>query len=198
MDKFENYIKSKMCLYKMVNQTMTTYITINDAKKYGINIENDYFNVGEYVDVCHHNFLGNGLLAWDYLGIKKNYISHEELWELEGKLLDEKKLDNEDYEEKFLKICVLLIDMTLCYYQSKLSKSAADKMGINYDDLDINEENNTVNVCSNLCESAGESVWNLLGIEKDIIGISFLYKKRYNFCDELLKKQKVKKIYKKI
>ena len=64
LNDFDRYKESKKCLYKMVNQFLTSNLP-NDNK-----------------EVCYHNFTGEGLLAWIYLGLKDDYITHEEIYDL--------------------------------------------------------------------------------------------------------------------
>lgn len=187
MEDFKKYMEAKKCLYKMVCQFYTSYIPINEIKS------SEYED--DYVEMCFHQFNSDGILAWNYLNIDKNFITLEEMWDLEENLKYEKP-ENIDYYDEYLKICILLIDMTTKYYSKKIDLDEA-KDNIKYDE-DEDEYGGKVNVCYHYCESAGESVWNLLNIEDEIVGNSVFESKRKYFTNELLNKEEVKTLKKRM
>ena len=81
-DYFQEYLHSKFCLYKMVMQFISTLMPIEEAKERNINIEDSGFIMFNKIDVCYHNYTSDGLLAWDYLNLDKDYVTHEEIWGL--------------------------------------------------------------------------------------------------------------------
>ena len=195
---FNKYLKSKLSLYKMVNQFLNCYITIEKANELNIKENNDYFIYDNFVEVCFHNYSSEGILAWKYLNIKNNFISHEEICDLIEKLYQEEFINNIDYYEIYLKICVLLIDMVELFYKRKISVKDANKYNIKYDDF-YDEYNGEVEVCDHLFEGAGESVWCLLDIDNNMIGRNIFDEKRKYFVDELLNKNNnIEKSLKKI
>ena len=186
---FNKYLKSKLCLYKMVSQFITTYISIEEAKQRQLDICNDTFRLDNYLEVCFHNFKSEGILAWKYLNLNKDYITHEEIWNLQLELKNTKFDSNVDYYEEYLKICILLIDMTKKYYGHTISLDDVLKDNIKYNDID--ELNN------HYCEGAGESVWSLFDIDDAVIGESIFDKIRIKCVSELIENKEkilVKKI----
>lgn len=181
---FNKYLESKLCLYKMVGQFITTHIPMDKFLNMNLEDENDYFKLGEYVEVCFHNFESDGMLAWKYLNIEKDYITHQEIWNLEYNLKYTKPDKDKNYYEQYLKICVLLVDMTIKYYGHTILLDDVLKNKIKYNEID--EYNNHISVCDNYCESAGESVWNLFDIENTIVGQSVFIEKRKKYVSELL------------
>jgi len=186
MEDFKKYMEAKKCLYKMVCQFYTSYIPINEIKS------SEYED--DYVEMCFHQFNSDGILAWNYLNIDKNFITLEEMWDLEENLKYEKP-ENIDYYDEYLKICILLIDMTTKYYSKKVDLEEV-KDNIKYDEDDVYD--GKVNVCYHYCEGAGESVWNLLNIEDEIVGNSVFENKRKYFTNELLNKEDVKTLKKRM
>lgn len=194
-DYFNKYLMAKLSLYKMVSQFLNSYLSLDEVKKRQLEIDEEYFIYGNYQEVCFHNFKSEGVLAWKYLDLKKDYITHREIWDLEFNLKNTKLDPNIDYYEEYLKISILLIDMTKKYYEYTITLEDAQKNNIKYNDID--ELYNQICVCYNYSESAGESVWNLFNIDNDMIGTSIFEKIRTECVSELIKnkeKEKVKKI----
>lgn len=187
----EKYLEAKKCLYKMIAQ----FYTVDDSQyKDQIKKEEQIDFHSQYIDVCFHQFKSDGLLAWKYLDLPKDFMTNEEIWDLESDIVLEK--EEKDYEKKYWEISILLIDMTTKYYGRKLTLEQVIANHIPFDE-ELDEYGGEVDVCYHLCESAGEHVWNLLEIEEDVVGVSVFEKKRREFEEQLLKKQEDVKIYKK-
>ena len=173
LNDFDRYKESKKCLYKMVNQFLTSNLP-NDNK-----------------EVCYHNFTGEGLLAWSYLGLKDDYITHEEIYDLINNIKNEKEKENTDYRVKYLKNRILLIDLTKKYYKKEISVSEAIKNNVPFDkEKDV--EDDQVNICFNYYEGAGETVWNLFDLDNAMVGESIFDNIRYYDCRELSGRNKAK------
>ena len=180
---FKKYLNAKYCLYKMVTQFLNTYISTNDAINLGLPyIESDT----SMVEVCFHDYQSDGILAWEYLQLPRDFMTHREIWELQDEIRDEEFDSSRDYKEEYLRIAVLLIDMTKNYYPYKISEEEAIKHNIPYDDTD--EYLGEVDCCDHLCEGAGESVWNLFDIDGSVVGQSVFDKKRDEIIKELMNK----------
>lgn len=202
MDYFEKYKQAKFCLYGMIIQFLDIYLSIDDLEMYQIEYSKedpkyDSYVIGNYLEVCSHNFESEGLLAWDYLGIDKDFITHEELWNRKFNIKNEIIDDSIDYEKIYFKMSILIIDMVTKYYKYNMSLEEAKKNNINFDE-EYDEIDNNVLACYHMHESAGESVWNLFDIDDPIVGESVFNNIRGEYSDKLLKKkyEKVKK-YKK-
>ena len=189
---FKKYLEAKKCLYDMVLQFFTTYLTFSEVKELEIEISKDDIYLDRYVEICSHKFKSDGLLAWNYLNIDKDYLTFNEMCELELDLKNEKYDPNINYYKEYLKISILLIDMTTKYYYKKITKEDAITNNIPFNE-DVDEIGNDVEVCYHMCESAGENVWNLLEIDNNSIGCSVLNDKRDNYSKKLLKLKKEEK-----
>ena len=190
---FEKYIEAKKCLYDMVLQFFTTYITFAEAKELDLEILKNDIYLDKYVEICSHNFKSDGLLAWNYLSIDKDYLTFNEMYELKLDLKNEQYDTNINYYKEYLKISILLIDIKTKYYYKKIPKEDAVNSNIQFNE-DIDEIGNNVDVCYHMCESAGENVWNLLKIDDNVIGCSILNNKKDNYVKELLKIKKEEKV----
>ena len=185
---FEEYKKAKRCLYKMVLQFYSSSLRTEIADKYGIKYKPSDIKYKECIDVCYHDFEDEGLIAWEYLGIDKPYIPMEEMWQKETELKYEEPKDKINYYEKYLRICILLIDMVTRKYDHTITIEEADEEKVPYDKM-IDVYDNNVEICDHLFEGAGEATWSLfgIGIQKNQIGKSIFYKKRDKYSEELLK-----------
>ena len=190
MNYFEKYKEAKICLYSMISQFYNSNLSLEKAKE--LNYSNSpMFSYRNYVEVCFHNFESNALLAWDYLNFNKDYYSHEEIWEKRQNVKYEEKKDSIDYEEKYLKMSILLIDMIKENYGYSVTLTEANELNIPFDDDD--ELDNEVSACYHLFETAGEITWNFFEIEEPIVGKSIFDKKRELLTKKLLEKSNIKK-----
>ena len=177
---FNDYLEAKSCLYHMIGQFFDYYLPIKTADKYKIDYTEEDKDIGKTIKVIFHDFKEEGLLAWELLDIKEPILKYNELWELEKKLKEEQENKNINYCEKYLKMCILLIDMTTNYYIKKYELNCAQNYEIEYDEeLDIYDD--VMFVCHHEFESAGEAVWRLFDIEHDIVGESIFLEKRKKF-----------------
>lgn len=190
-DYFQEYLHSKFCLYKMVIQFISTRMPIEEAKERNINIEDSGFIMFNKIDICYHNYTSDGLLAWDYLNLDKDYVTHEEIWELTKKLKDEEYNDEIDYYEEYLKICTLIIDLTLEHYSNTITLDCALRNNVKYDP-ELDEDDRKIDVCYHMYESAGEHVWNLFDIEGPMIARSEIENLRKDYTEKLSKRRKEK------
>lgn len=194
-DYFEKYKKSKISLCRMINQFLTCYISIDKAKKLNLNIDNEYFMINNYVEVCTHGNSLEGNKAWKFLGLNREYISHNEILELENKIYYDEQICDMDYHMMYLEICILLIDLVTKYYSKKLSIEDANRLNIDYKtNSDVIDGH--ILICDNLCESAGESVWSLLNINEDRVVLARFTEIKNHFIkslEGLHSKQKIKK-----
>ena len=164
IDDYEKYIEAKKCLFNMVIQFFSVDILINELDS---NLESDY------IELCSHQFSSDGLLAWKYLNLDKDFYILEEMWDLKNEL-------------------ILLIEMTTRYYSKKYSVEELEKYNIKYDEDD--EYGGKVDMCRHNCESAGESVWNLFNIDKELVSRSVFDNIRIKYEKELLNNEEVKKL----
>lgn len=194
---FNEYKEAKISLCRMVNQFLTCYINIESAKQLNINIENEYFIINNYIEVCAHGNSIEGHKAWKLLGLTRDFISHEEILNLENIIHYEKKTSDIDYYERYSNIVILLIDLVTKYYSKELSIEDANKIKLKYNaNSDI--LNNHIVICDNLYESAGESVWSLLNIKENCIPITSFFEIKKQFIDSLNNSNKKVKVLKKI
>lgn len=192
MNDFENYKSVKYCLYCMIGQFLTTGITLEEADKLNIK-QGELFSYRDYVEVCYHDFTSEGLLLWNYLDFKEDYISHEEIWDKRLNLKYEKEDIKKDYHDMYLKMSILLADMVMKYYHYSITLNEARKMNIPFDEED-DELDGEISACFHIFESAGENAWEYFEIEEPIVGISVFEKKRNYYVEQLLEKKKVKKL----
>ena len=188
MNDFNKYLQAKLCLYKMVGQFLNTYITESFAKDNNIEVDNEHFKIKNCFEVCFHNYTSMGILAWNYLGLTKDYITYDELFDLEFTISNEEYNEENDYYVEYLKIAILLIDMVKKYYAISIPYEE-NKDRLSFDE-DYDVVNNKIDACDHMFESAGECVWNLFDIEDVIVGESVFELKRNTLCIELLKRQK--------
>lgn len=194
---FKKYIESKLCLTKMINQIFVSYISLGDANKYNLDVSNSDIRFGSDLEVCSHHFSSDGMLAWNYLNIDKYYISQKELSDLKEKISNEEYDSNIDYYNEYLKIAILIIDLTLKNYSRKMSLEEALKNKIKFNP-DLDELDRRVDVCYYLFESKEQNIWCLFGLEDSIIGRSVFENIRKELVKELLNnKSKVKELIKK-
>ncbi len=183
IDDYEKYIEAKKCLFNMVIQFFSVDILINELDS---NLESDY------IELCSHQFSSDGLLAWKYLNLDKDFYILEEMWDLKNELRHETMDNYKDYYTEYLKMSILLIEMTTRYYSKKYSVEELEKYNIKYDEDD--EYGGKVDMCRHNCESAGESVWNLFNIDKELVSRSVFDNIRIKYEKELLNNEEVKKL----
>ena len=194
---FNEYKKAKISLCRMVNQFLTCYMNIENAKKLNLNIDNEYFVINNYVEVCTHGNSFDGHKAWEILGLTREFISHEEIFNLENIIYYEKETSNIDYYAKYSNIVILLIDLVTKYYSKELSIEEANKIKLKYNaNSDI--LNNHIVICDNLYESAGKSVWALLNIKEERVPITRFLEIKKQFINSLNNSDKKVKVLKKI
>ena len=181
IDDYEKYVEAKKCLFNMIIQFFSIDILINELES---NIESDY------ICICSHQFSSDGLLAWKYLNLDRDYYTLDEIFDLKKEY---NYIDNTiDYYTEYLKMSILLIEMTTRYYSKKYSVEELEKYNIKYDEDD--EYGGKVDMCRHNCESAGESVWNLFNIDKELVSRSVFDNIRIKYEKELLNNEEVKKI----
>ena len=191
---FSKYLEAKESLCKMVGQFFNSYLSCSDANELKIKYNKEDLSFSNFVEVCFHEYESDGLLAWKYLNIKKDYITHKELWDLEDKIKYEEYKDSFDYHKEYLKICILLIDLTKKYYNISLSHKEINKNYTLYDE-ELDTIDDAVIVCNHLYESAGESIWDLFELSYPMVGISYFDKKR-DCCVKELSENKRRKLVK--
>ena len=183
-DYFNKYIDAKNCLLNMISQFYTVYISKENIYKENI-LEDDKYDIDEnFIEVCFHDFSSDGLLAWNYLNLNNNFIYYSELNDIKNNLRNEKKEDSKDYYLEYLKISILLIDMVKKFYSKKISINDLKKINV-----DINKENiefdKEIVLCDNIGESAGESIWRLFEIDKNIVSENVFNTIRENYSNIL-------------
>ncbi len=181
IDDYEKYVEAKKCLFNMIIQFFSIDILINELES---NIESDY------ICICSHQFSSDGLLAWKYLNLDRDYYTLDEIFDLKKEY---NYIDNTvDYYTEYLKMSILLIEMTTRYYSKKYTVEELEKYNIKYDEDD--EYGGKVDMCRHNCESAGESVWNLFNIDKELVSRSVFDNIRIKYEKELLNNEEVKKL----
>lgn len=196
---FYDYLNSKQCLYGMIGQFYETRIPIEQAKELGINTDNIAFTYFGKTSVCSHNYTSEGLLAWDYLELEKAFIGYDELFDLRTKLKEEKINPNIDYYEKYLKNCILLLDMTKKYFSTTITREEAEKNKVSFDE-EYDELDDQIDVCYHIFESAGERTWLFFGFENPLIAKSTIDDKRNEYAEKLFiyKNNKGKRLIRKV
>ena len=195
-DFFDNYKKAKMSLCRMVGQFLTCYMCIDKAKELNLNTDNEYFVINNYVEVCTHGNSLEGNKAWKFLGLNREFVSHDDIWKLENDIYYENRIVDMDYSKLYSEIVILLIELVIKYYSRKLSIEDANRFKIDYN-ANSDVINGHIWICDNLCESAGESVWALLNIEKDYVPITKLNEIKNQFIESLESSHNKQRILKK-
>ena len=193
MDNFEKYKKAKLALYKMVAQFYSEGLPLDIAD--GLEILYEKKDVkNNNVEVLFHNYDSDGLLAWQYLELRNSIILIDDFYNKQYNLRYENR-KNIDYENIYLKISLLVANLTLKHYSKIISLEDANTFRIKYNS-DFDLEDNSVEVCDHLFEGAGESAWELFEIKDHIIGKSIIEGIKNNYRNKLLinESPKVKKM----
>ena len=193
MDYFDKYKEAKFCLYCMISQFFEYHLPIEEAEEFNIKYSKNIIKF-DRIDVCYHDFDSEGLMAWDYLGIEKPFITYDEIWDSRRKLRDEEKNDDIDYYQMYLKLSILLIDLVTKYYRISITYEDANNADIPFD-LTMDEFDGMISACHHNYETAGENVWSYFEIVDPIVGRSVFDKKRDEYCDKILEleRSRVKK-----
>ena len=178
---FNKYKESKLCLYHLLMQVFDYYILKEKAKELNIEYEEDN-NFSSYVSTCFHNYNSDGLLAWELLELDNRIYSFNEIWDKEINLRKEQEKDI-NYYEKYLRISILVLEITLNYYSREMDLAEVEKLNTKYNDID--EFEGKVEICDHRFESAGEKVWNFFDVEDPFVGKSILYYIQRDLKEEL-------------
>ena len=193
---FKEYRLAKSCLYKMVLQFYTTSISLEEANNRNISVFYEDLGYNNSVEVCFHDFKSDGILAWNYLDLYKDYISKGEIWDKLAFMKYEHVSDSYDYRKDYLRICILLIDMVLdnCLYKTSLEEAIKENASFDKHDDVFNDE---VYLFDRTFDDDLESVWALFGFDNKVVGRSSFENKREKYVNELLnKKDKIRKLIK--
>ena len=185
---FNEYKLAKLTLAKMAAQFYDCDLSLDEAKKYGIEY-NKYSYRKKSVNCCFHRFEPSGEYIWSALGIDSPIITYDELWDIADAIKEEEIL-NEDYHEEYLKMSICALGMVIKFYGHKVPFK--DAKAIKYDkNFDLYE--GKVDTYYHMFESTGETVWKLLGFEEPIVASSVVYAKQKELTKELLELTQEKK-----
>lgn len=183
MDYFNKYLETKISFAMFIGQFYNTYISIDEAKKYNLEIIDDDKLI-DSIRVYYHFYTTQGQYLWDSLGIEKPIINRNELWNIRKNIKNESYDENIDYKRLYLKNLLTISHLVRKFYKQDLSIEDAKRNNIEYNDFD--EIDGKVKTYHHIFESAGENAWNILGIEEDIITDSFLYNYDKKIEEQLL------------
>ena len=193
MNDFKEYKFAKVALCKLICQFYDYYLPKEEAKKLGINYEdNEIFNSYDKVNCVYHRYYPEGLYIWDKLGIDKPIITMMEMWKVENNVAKELYKEDIDYAKEATELKLIDLYMITDYYKSYLDRKFADEQKIEYDE-NLDEIDGRIEGSDHLFESAGEYAWNLLGFERNFIPLSELLEVEKDLQKQLLTKRKVLK-----
>ncbi len=186
MSYFMEYKKSKYTLFKLVCQFYNVSYSSKKCNDLGLEYtDRDKPNDLDSIHFVYHSYTPEGLYIWKVLGLSKPIYSIHEIWDLMDRIKDEKEL-NKDYERESYELKLLCLSEVKRFYKYEMSVEDAKKGNIEYDE-DIDEFEGKIEGCDHIFEGAGESAWNLFGLEKNFEPMSKFYKIENEYENKILK-----------
>ena len=156
---YKESMDAKIALYYMVGQCYSGYITKEAASRLNVSYNDSDVTINNDVEVYAHGYDPVGQRAWHALGMEKSIIPFSEYWK---KDISERELENKNYQQAYLELCLLLLKLTPMCYSYSITEEAADKMHLDYSDVDVVD--GKLEVYDHFFETAGEKTWNVLSI----------------------------------